>query len=482
MRGKKLWGGVFSHGVDKSVSQRLRKFLDSFRFDVRLVKEDFDITLVHAMALSDAGILKKEKVKEIFRKRDKIISSVISLALRKPEEFEDVHSALEYFISKEVGKETGFNLRAGRSRNDEVITSLYLWVLRSSLELLSDLEETFSSVIECAERNFGKIIPFYTHLKRAQPVLFSHLVLSYAVGFMRCVERFYDSLRRFDVCHLGSGAGVGTGIPINPKKMARVLGFSRVSENSIDSTGRRDNISEVIFVLTTFMILFSRFAEDMIFLSSDEVGMVQLGEEICTGSSMMPQKKNPDTLELIRGKASKFIGGLISILTLEKSLPFGYSKDLQEDKLILFELWDEFSDVLFAVSRAFKNIDVAEGLEDPLRRAGENTDVEIDNFFDDILPLIATDIAEELTLKGKSYKEAHFKVGKTVRDRKPPPFVISFYDSVMRKKTPQSTSETHVRRNLAQIKKKGVSQIKRMRSFLKKFGEDEFLRRFSALL
>lgn len=460
---RRLWGGVFSSSAgDEGFRRRLRNFLDSFRFDIRLVREDFDITLAHAISLSDVGLIDRKKVKEMFSKRDKIISEVLESSERG-EDFEDVHSALEYFISSEVGKDVGFNLRAGRSRNDEVISAVYLWVLRSSFQLLSQIENTFNSIVFCSEKNFGKIIPFYTHLKRAQPVLFSHLVNSYAVGFLRCLDRFSDALKRFDVCHLGSGAGTGTGIPINPEKISEILGFSRVSDNSIDSTGRRDNISEIIFVFTTFSVLFSRFAEDMIFLSSDEVGLVELGEEICSGSSMMPHKKNPDTLELIRGKTSRFIGALTSILVLEKSLPFGYSKDLQEDKLILFDLWDEFSELLYSVERAFYNISALESY-----------------IYQD--ELLATDIAEILTLRGKSYRESHYEIGRALREKNKLPFSISVEESVRRKITPQGTSPENVKNKLEKLKDNGLKKIGELRNFLLRFSEEKFLERVSKIL
>ncbi|GBD02760.1 Argininosuccinate lyase [bacterium HR19] len=451
MEGKfKLWGGVFS----KETAQELRGFLDSFDFDKELVEEDIDVTFAHAFALGDLGFISSSALKNFFASRKKIAESVRNTK----EKFEDVHSAIEFFITKELGEEVGFNLRAGRSRNDEVITSLYLWVLRRSANIISLLRSVADSILDCAERNAEYIVPYLTHTRYAQPVLLSHLLLSYLSYFLRCSDRFFGAIRKFDVCHMGSGAGAGTSIIFDVQKYSKLLGFSKVSSNSIDSVGSRDNIAELIFSFTSFSILFSRIAEDMIFLSSDEVGFVELGEEICTGSSMMPQKKNPDTLELIRAKSSQFLGFLLSILTLEKGLLSGYSKDLQEDKKILFSSWKEFSFILEVMPIVFRNIN------------GKKK--ELPSY------VLATDIAEKLFLERKgSYREIHRKIGESIKKSSKLPLDISPEESVNLKRSPQSTNPSMVREKINFYRRFVKQNFTSMMRFVSRFSSYEFERR-----
>jgi argininosuccinate lyase len=419
---KRLWGGVFKEEVEGT----LRKFLDSFSFDSRLAPEVFDITFVHSVLLSDEGFIPKDKLKEIFSSREKVIKAVLS---SKPDDFEDVHSAVEYFIARECGEDIGTNVRAGRSRNDEVITAVYLWVMRESQKILDEMKSVFYSMLSCAQKYQDVIIPFMTHTRYAQPILFSHLILSYITGFLRCAERFRDVLLRFDVCHMGSGAGAGTSIISDIKKAAFLLGFSRISDNSLDSTGRRDTLYELIFVFSTFALLFSKIAEDLIFLSAEDIGFVEIGDKVCTGSSMMPQKKNPDTLELIRGKASKFLGYLASFFALEKGVVSGYSKDFQEDKKILFEAFDEFYSILSAVSQVFRNIS-AKKRQLPYH-------------------ILATDVAEKIFREKKmSYREVHKFIGEHIKMHQKLPENLTFEESLQMKRTPQSTKPDFVREKM----------------------------------
>ncbi len=485
---EKLWGGVFS---SEGPEFEFRSFLDSFSFDRRIAREDYDITLVHAWALKKIGKITAEGLKKILSKREEILQKISAL---KGDEFEDVHSAIEFFISKEVGKDVGFNLRLGRSRNDEVITALYLWVLRSSQRMCEYIDKLGKSMNFSAEKNFGFIIPFFTHTRQAQPVLLSHLILSYIESFLRNIERFQNVLERFDVCHLGSGAGVGTSVPLDVRKMASILGFSKISQNSIDSTGRRDVIAELLFVFSSLSILFSKVAEDLIFLSAEGNDFVHLDERICTGSSMMPQKKNPDTLELIRGKASFFTGALISLLMLEKGLLSGYSKDLQEDKKILFLVWDEIEKLLIAMKHVFENFCGIDRSENRIR------------FY-----TLATDIAEKIALLGEmSYREAHRKVGEFIKERenleandelaiaeffkalgvgvkegtkgkiKVKEQVKEIFRSSLRtKRTPQSTNPKYVMSMIRTTQKRLEKMIGDLRKFLARFSEENFIERLN---
>ncbi len=448
-KSKKLWGGIF----EKTPPETIRKIIDSFSFDFRLANENFDVVLTHSIALSELGIIPKTEIAKMLSKKEKIISSVLSA---EKSEFEDVHSALEFFISKEIGEKIGFNLRLGRSRNDEVITTVHLWVLRNFYSsLLPAIKKTAVSILESANRNFGIIIPLYTHLRQAQPILFSHLILGYLEGFIRCVERFRDTLKRFDVCHLGSGAGSGTGVKLDVEKMTKILGFSRISRNSIDSTSRRDILAELIFDFCMTAILFSKIAEDLIFLSADEIKFVELSEEICTGSSMMPQKKNPDVLELMRGKSARFVGFVSSILSLEKGLPSGYSKDLQEDKIILFEAWDEIKNLLTLAESVFDGIYGRHGKISP--------------------HTLATDFAETLSLSKKiDYRTAHKITGKELKEKGTIPQEISYEDSIKRKVTPQSTNPNLVKKKLKLYRNIMEDLFKDISRFLEKFSEENF--------
>lgn len=447
-----LWGGIFS---DVQKSSRIKRFIDSFGFDRVMSRENFDVTLTHALALSKIGLIKREDLRRMFESKDKILKLVSEA---KDDEFEDVHSSLEFFISQEIGKDVGFNLRLGRSRNEEVITTTYLWILRNSYYMMDILSKVSESILACAKDNLGKVIPLLTHTRQAQPILFSHLVLSYHEGFIRCAERFRDCLRRFDVCHLGSGAGAGVNLPLDVELMADVLGFSRVSQNSIDSTGRRDNISELIFTFYTFSELFSRAATDLILLSSENYGFVEISDKICTGSSMMPQKKNPDALELLRAKSAKFIGYLNSVLSLEKGLHSGYSKDLQEDKRILFPAFYEILELLEIVPEIFSNIRAADGK--PL----EHT--------------LATDLADELVLSQRmTYREAHRVVGEKLK-RGEKIEGIAFEKSVELKKTPQSTNPKIVEYQSQNHKTRISEVLEETRRLLERFQEKKFEERF----
>lgn len=448
---KNLWGGVFS---DVKMDKKIKKFIDSFSFDRIMYKENFDITLSHAIALSKIKIIEKDDIKKIIKFKKKILEDV---AKSKDDEFEDVHSAIEFFITKIVGEETGYNLRLGRSRNEEVITTTNLWILRNSNELNNVFKEVSSSMIECAENNFGKIIPLFTHTRQAQPILFSHLILSHHEGFIRCLERFRDCLKRLDVCHLGSGAGAGTGIELDVELMAKLLGFSRISQNSIDSTSRRDMLSELIFCFSTISSLFSKISDDLILLSSEKFGFVQISDKLCTGSSMMPQKKNPDTLEVIRSKFAKFIGYLNSMITLEKGLISGYSKDLQEDKRILFQAFQEILDTSAVIVEVFKNIEAKES--------------EIQNY------TLATDLAEKLVLlKNIPYRKSHKLVGEKLKQGEKIED-IDFKESLKIKKTPQSTNPKSVKKQIQSHSQRASSIFREIEKILEKFQESEFARR-----
>ncbi|MCS7212646.1 MAG: argininosuccinate lyase [Candidatus Calescibacterium sp.] len=453
---KYLWGGVFS---ETEKSENIKRFIDSFHFDWIICSENFDITLTHAVALNKLGILEKDAIVKIFESKQKVIKSIQEA---QKDEFEDVHSAIEFFISKFVGEDVGFNLRLGRSRNEEVISSTNLWILRKFLNLKDMFKKISDSVISSAEKNFGKVVPLFTHTRQAQPILFSHLVLSYHEGFIRCLERISDCLERFDVCHLGSGAGAGTGVPLDVEFMAQMLGFSKISQNSIDSTGRRDNITELIFNFAILSELFSKIADDLILLSSENFGFVELSDKLCTGSSMMPQKKNPDTLEVTRSKFPKLTGYLNSMLMLEKGLISGYSKDLQEDKRILFSALHEIFEVCEIIPEVFLNMKATEG--------------NIHNY------TLATDLAEKIVQDKKiTYREAHklvgekLKKGEKIKD-------ITIEESLRLKRTPQSTNPNLVKNQIENHKKRSDQILGEIERFLKRFEEADFRKRIEDYL
>jgi argininosuccinate lyase len=394
----KLWGGRFKGEADDEFA----RFNSSFAFDRRLIEADIEGSLAHAEALAAAGILTEEEARRIAwalnetRRRARADHGYLS----SPDgsQAEDVHSFVEAEVVSAIG-EPGYKLHTGRSRNDQVATDLRLFLrgeIDATRELIRDVQR---ALVELAEANPACVIPGYTHLQRAQPILFVHYLLAYYEMTKRDRERFAEVRARVNQMPLGAGALAGTGFPLDREMIARRLGFDGVCENSVDAVSDRDFVIEFIGAAAIVMVHLSRLAEDLIIYSTAEFGFIELSDAVSTGSSLMPQKKNPDSLELIRGKAGRVFGHHTSMLVTMKGLPVGYNKDMQEDKEALFDTIDTLAGSLKVMATVLRNVKVN---SEKTRQAAS------------IGYLNATDLADYLVRKGLEFRKAHELVGRVV--------------------------------------------------------------------
>lgn len=399
----KLWGGRFKGEADAEFA----RFNSSFAFDRRLIEADIEGSLAHAEGLAAAGVLSEEEarriawaLKEILRlaRSDKSYSSGQSSSPVASSSAEDVHSFVEAELVAAIG-DAGYKLHTGRSRNDQVATDLRLF-LRSEIdsirELIRDLQR---ALIDLAEANPECVIPGYTHLQRAQPILLGHYLLAYFEMMKRDRERFEQIRKRVNQSPLGAGALAGTGFPLDRESVARRLGFDGVCDNSVDAVSDRDFVIEFIGAASIAMVHLSRLAEDLIIYSTTEFGFIELSDAVSTGSSLMPQKKNPDSLELIRGKAGRVFGHSAAMLATMKGLPLAYNKDMQEDKEALFDTIDTLSGSLKVMATVLRNVKV----DCEVTRQAALTGY-----------LNATDLADYLVRKGLEFRKAHDVVGQVV--------------------------------------------------------------------
>lgn len=418
-----LWGGRFR----KHLHPKAKNFSSSINFDIRLWRDDILSTRAHALAMKNARILSNDEYEKVRKSLDEL-EKMLSDGKLPEGDWEDIHTLVEMSLDGEVrGK-----LRAGRSRNDQVVQDLKLYLARITIEILEQIKELMSTILILSEKFFDSIVPGFTHSKPAQPVLFSHILMSYFWALKRDAERFIEFLSRQDECPSGSGAIAGTGIPIEPEVIAESLGFSRVAKNSIDATSSRDFCLDFIYACLTTMLTLSRISADL--MSMENAGYIILPEDFKTGSSMMPQKMNPDILELARGKVGRVLGDFISLVTILKGLTSGYSRDLQEDKERIFDAEDTLKSALSVIGELMKRIELG-------KLPPEETD------------LVATDVAEELVMQGFDYHEAHRVVGEAIREGKSLPVKIDYKKSIQRKYTPQSTSPRMVRERINDAKK-----------------------------
>ena len=391
----KLWGGRFKGEADAEFA----RFNSSFAFDRRLIEADIEASLAHAEALAAAGVLTDvegariaDGLREIQRRAREEPGYLDSRAA------EDVHSFVEAELVAAIG-DTGYKLHTGRSRNDQVATDLRLFLRREIDGALESMRELQRAIVELAEANRDTIIPGYTHLQRAQPVLFAHYLLAYFEMLSRDRARMADARKRVNQLPLGAGALAGTGFPIDREAVARRLGFDGVCDNSIDAVSDRDFVIEFIGAAAITMVHLSRQAEDLILYSTAEFGFVELSDAVSTGSSLMPQKKNPDSLELIRGKAGRVFGHHTALLATIKGLPLAYNKDMQEDKEALFDTIDTLSGSLKVMTAVLRNVKVDSERTQAAAAIGY---------------LNATDLADYLVRKGLEFRKAHELVGRVV--------------------------------------------------------------------
>ncbi|WHY87537.1 argininosuccinate lyase [Neobacillus novalis] len=390
----KLWGGRFTKETNKLVEE----FTASISFDQKLAKEDIAGSLAHVQMLGECGIIPMEDANKI---KDGLLSIKKMLVDHEVEflvEDEDIHMNIEKLLIEKIGP-VGGKLHTGRSRNDQVATDMHLYLRTKTTELVKLLEDVQQALIGQAKENVQTLIPGYTHLQRAQPVSFAHHLMAYFWMFERDKERLLDSLKRINWLPLGSGALAGTTFPINRERVAELLGFETVYPNSMDAVSDRDFILEFLSIGSIIMTHISRFSEELVIWSSQEFQFIELDDSFCTGSSIMPQKKNPDVPELLRGKTGRTYGNLIGLLTVLKGLPLAYNKDLQEDKEGMFDTVETLEGSLKLLAPMIETMTVN---KDVMRKV-------INNDFSN-----ATDIADYLVRKGLPFREAHEVIGKIV--------------------------------------------------------------------
>jgi argininosuccinate lyase len=389
----KLWGGRFTKGASKLMEE----FNDSLPFDKKLWKEEIEASRAYSVALTKAGIFSASeavKIKKAFGEMEKEFAS--QKFKFKPGD-EDIHTAIERRLVEKAG-EIGKKIHTGRSRNEQVVTDERLFLRSVIIKIKDGVRELQGSILTVSEKNISEIVPSYTHLQQAQLVSLGHYFMSLFFMLENDLGRFSDAEKRICVLPLGSGAVAGSTIKLDRDILKKELGFEALSPNSIAAVSDRDFIAEFLFAVSQTLVHLSRFAEDLIMWSSTEFKFVELDDLYSTGSSMMPQKKNPDSLELIRGKASRTIANLNSLLILQKGLPLTYSKDLQEDKEPLFDS----TETLFIALKVFT------GVISTLKIRGENLLRNVDD------SIYATDIADYLVERGLPFREAHKIVGKLV--------------------------------------------------------------------
>ncbi|HJT29837.1 MAG TPA: argininosuccinate lyase [Pyrinomonadaceae bacterium] len=386
----KLWGGRFEGKIDSGFAE----FNNSYRFDRRLFEADVTASIAYCQALENARVITAEEGTQIRN----ALYTILNNGADEIHSAEDVHSFVEEKLIALAG-DVGRKLHTGRSRNDQVATDFRLWLRGSIDELDQIIRDAQNSLLDFAEANRDVVIPGYTHLQRAQPVLLAHWCLAYVEMLKRDRERVGEVRRRVNVLPLGSAALAGTSFPINREELATALGFERVSRNSLDAVSDRDFTVEFLSVCSLIMVHLSRLAEDIILYATSEFGFFQLGDAIATGSSLMPQKKNPDSMELVRGKAGRVFGDLMALLTTMKGLPLAYNKDMQEDKEAVFDAFDTTSASLRVTATVLRNIGVDK--ERALAAASSGY-------------MNATELADYLVRKGVPFREAHEVVGKIV--------------------------------------------------------------------
>lgn len=393
---KKLWGGRFR----KSVHPAFERFSSSLRVDHRLATYDLEATAVHCKMLERAGII-RGKISRRIQKGLEALQKNLSdhEGVFQTHRYEDIHSWIEAELGKKLGPDAG-RIHAGRSRNDQVNQAMRMYCRDAIGKIRTSIRAIQQAAIRCARRYPSLVVPGMTHMKKAQPILFAHQLLGYVETLERSKEQLESILGRTDICTLGSGALAGSNLKLDRRWVQKKLGFKTLSHNSWDAVGSRDFVAELIFAIALYGTKLSRISEDLILAQLDEVGWIALPEELCTGSSMMPQKKNPDFLELARGSAAILIGNVSSILTLLKGLPGSYNRDLQWDKTPLFMSVEIIEDVSRLFELLFKGLKL--NLERIAQSMGDDQ-------------LCATDLAEYLVEQGLTFREAHRRVGELVR-------------------------------------------------------------------
>lgn len=390
----KAWAGRFRESMAKSAEE----FTSSVHYDIRLYKQDIVQSIAYARALFKTHVLSGVECKKIIRALEEIMKEIGAGRLKLRPELEDVHMNIETFLIEKVG-EMGKKLHAGRSRNDQVATDVRIYVKYEVTETVLLIKKLQEVLLDLAEQNIKVIMPGYTHLQRAQPILFSHHLMSYFEMLQRDKERFLSAGREADVMSLGSGALAGTGFDIDREALAKELDFSKISKNSIDAVSDRDFAIDFICACAVLMMHISRLSEEIVIWSTYEFNFIELSDKYTTGSSIMPQKKNPDIAELSRGKAGRVFGDLLRLLTMMKSLPLAYNRDMQEDKEALFDACDTVKSVLAIYAEMMATARINAEVMKAASKKGF---------------LTATDLAYYLVRRGVPFRDAHAIVGKII--------------------------------------------------------------------
>ncbi|WHP47113.1 argininosuccinate lyase [Mannheimia bovis] len=390
-----LWGGRFTQQADA----KFKYFNDSLRFDYRLAIQDIEGSIGWAKAITSVGILTESELEQLIAALNEVRAEVESnLAIILKDDAEDIHSWVESKLIEKVG-DLGKKLHTGRSRNDQVAVDIKMWCKVQAVALQERIRALQERLVSVADENQGSVMPGYTHLQRAQPVTFAHWCMAYYEMLERDFSRLSDANKRMSTCPLGSGALAGTAYGIDRDLLARDLGFEEATRNSLDSVSDRDHILELLSTASISMVHLSRFAEDLIIFNSGESGFLEMSDRVTSGSSLMPQKKNPDACELIRGKSGRVFGSLTGLLTTLKGLPLAYNKDMQEDKEGIFDALETWQACLEIAELVLVDIQVnTERTREAAQQGYAN----------------ATELADYLVAKGVPFREAHHIVGEAV--------------------------------------------------------------------
>ena len=391
---EKMWGGRFTKTTDEMIND----FQASIDFDKRMYHEDIAGSIAHARMLAKCGIISKDDAEKIEKGLKDILGQIERGEFTFDVALEDIHMNIEKRLTDAIG-DAGARLHTARSRNDQVALDTHMYVRREVVSVERLIIDMMNALVEVAEKNQDAIMPGYTHLQRAQPILFAHHMLAYFAMMTRDFERFAGVYSRADIMPLGAGALAGTTFPIDRAFVADELNFGRIYHNSLDAVSDRDYIMEFLSAASILMVHLSRLAEETILWCSREFSFVELDDAHCTGSSMMPQKKNPDVSELVRGKTGRVIGHLMAMFTTVKGLPLAYNKDLQEDKEGIFDAIDTVKFSLAVYARILRGMKVK---KDVMKRA-------VDEDFSN-----ATDLADYLAKKGMPFRKAHAVSGSAV--------------------------------------------------------------------
>ncbi|WLR56073.1 argininosuccinate lyase [Mesobacillus subterraneus] len=391
---KKLWGGRFAGSAEEWVDE----FGASIGFDQELAGQDIEGSIAHATILAKCGVISEDEADVIIQGLKELKQKAFKGELKYSAKLEDIHLNIEHHLTELIGP-TGGKLHTARSRNDQVATDMHLYLKEQVSEIIELITEFQRTLVEQAEQNIETLMPGYTHLQRAQPISFAHHLMAYFWMLDRDKQRYMDSMKRINLSPLGAGALAGTTFPIDRHMTAEMLGFEGIYENSLDAVSDRDFILEFLSGSSVLMMHLSRLCEEIILWSSQEFQFIELSDAFTTGSSIMPQKKNPDMAELIRGKTGRVYGSLMGLLTVLKGLPLAYNKDMQEDKEGMFD----------TVKTVRGSLKIFAGMISTMKVKKEIMEKSIKNDFSN-----ATELADYLAAKGVPFREAHEIVGKLV--------------------------------------------------------------------